>query len=190
LAAAAIPAYAQRAAKDYFPLADGSQWSYKGRFSSEGSKPVALRGAARVSGKAFIRGKEYYKYVITSNFSEVSTAHRPFEDVRYYRVDRGSVFILSGKDGDGPELLEIPFPLRGGLKWSSGTAEALAERAGTMKLGGRTYSGCMKITYRAADGARSTEYYLAPGVGVIRAVYMDSTAPESVLELTLEEYKR
>lgn len=190
LVVAAIPACAQVEGKDYFPLAVGSEWSYKGRFSSEGSKPVALRGAARVSGKALIRGKEYYRYTITSKFSEVSKAHRPFEDVRYYRVDRGSVFILSGNDGDGPELLEIPFPLRGGLKWSSGTAEALAEHAGTMKLGGRTYSSCMKITYRAPDGARRTEYYLAPGVGVIRAIYMDSTAPESVLELTLEEYKR
>jgi hypothetical protein len=147
-------------------------------------------GAARVSGKALVRGKEYYKYVITSNFSEVSKAHKPFEDVRYYRVDRGGVFILSGKDGDGPELLEMPSPLRGGLKWSSGTAEARAERAGTIRLGGHTYSSCLKITYKAADGARSTEYYLAPGVGVVRAVYTDSTEPASVLELTLEEYKR
>ena len=190
LAVAATPSYAQKGGKDYFPLAVGSQWNYKGRFSSEGGKPVALQGAARVSGKALIRGKEYYKYVITSNFSQVSQAHRLFEDVRYYRVGRRGIFILSGKDGDGPELLELPIPVRGGLQWSSGTAEARAVRAGTVKLGGRTYSGCLKITYRAAGGARSTEYYLAPGVGVIKAVYRDSTAPESVMEMTLEAYKR
>jgi hypothetical protein len=84
----------------------------------------------------------------------------------------------------------MPIPLRGGLKWRSGTAQARAERAGTMKLGGRSYPGCLKVTFRAADGARSTEYYLAPGVGVIKAVYRDSTAPESVMEMTLEAYKR
>lgn len=110
--------------------------------------------------------------------------------MRYYRVDRNGIFILSGKDDDGPEFLELPIPLRGGLKWSSGTAEARAERAGTMKLGGRAYSGCLKVTFRAADGARSTEYYLAPGMGVIKAVYKDSTSPASVMEMTLEAYKR
>lgn len=190
LVVAAVPAYAQKGGKDYFPLAVGSQWNYRGRFSSEGSKPVDLQGAARVSGKALIWGKEYYKYEITSNFSQVSRAHRLFGDVRYYRVDRGGIFILSGKDDDGPELLELPIPLRGGLKWSSGTAEARAEHAGTMKLGGRAYSGCLKVTFRAADRARSTEYYLAPGVGVIKAVYKDSTSPASVMEMTLEAYKR
>ena len=190
LAVAATPTYTQKGGKDYFPLAVGSQWSYRGRFSSEGSKPVDLQGAARVSGKALIRGKEYYKYEITSNFSRASKSRGSFEDVRYYRADRGGIFILSGKDDDGPELLEMPIPLRGGLKWSSGTAEARAEHAGTMKLGGRAYSGCLKVTFRAADGARSTEYYLAPGIGVIKAVYRDSTAPASVMKLTLEAYKR
>ena len=190
LAVAATPAYAQKGGKDYFPLVVGSRWDYRGRFSSEGGKPVDLQGAARVSGKALIRGKEYYKYEITSNFSQVSRAHRLFGDVRYYRVDRGGIFILSGKDDDGPELLEMPTPLRNGLKCNSGTAEVRAERAGTIRLRRRTYSGCIKVTYRAADGVRSTEYYLAPGVGVVKAVYKDSTAPESVMEMTLEEYKR
>jgi hypothetical protein len=190
LAVAATPAYAQKGGKDYFPLAVGSQWNYRGRFSSEGSKPVDLQGAARVSGKALIRGKEYYKYEITSDFSHVSRARGPFEDMRYYRVDRGGIFILSGKDDDGPELLELPIPLRGGLKWSSGTTEARAARAGKIRLGRRTYSGCLKVTYRAADGVRSTEYYLASGVGVIKAVYRDSTKHASVMEMTLEAYKR
>lgn len=190
LAVAATPAYAQKGGKDYFPLAIGSQWNYRGRFSSEGGKPVDLQGTARVSGKALIWGKEYYKYEITSNFSHVSRARGQFEDVRYYRVDRGGIFILSGKDDNGLELLEMPIPLRGGLKWSSGTVEARAERAGKIRLGRRTYSGCLKVTYRAADGVRSTEYYLAPGVGVIQAVYRDSTKPASVMEMTLEAYKR
>lgn len=189
LAFGATPAYTQQAKKDYFPLAVGSQWSYRGSFSSEGSKPVDLQGAARVSGKALIRGKEYYKYEITSSFSQVSRAQGLFEDVRYYRIDRGGIFILSGKDDDGPELLEMPTPLRSVLKWSSGTAEARAERAGTIRLGRRKYSGCLKVTFRAADGAHSTEYYLAPGVGVIKAVYRDSTSPASVMKMTLEAYK-
>lgn len=90
LAVAATAAYTQQAGKDYFPLAVGSEWSYRGSFSSEGSKPVDLHGTAHVSGKALIRGKEYYKYEITSNFSHVSRARRPFEDVRYYRMDRGA----------------------------------------------------------------------------------------------------
>jgi acetyl esterase/lipase len=42
LAVAATPSYAQKGVKDYFPLAVGSQWNYRGRFSSEGSKPVDL----------------------------------------------------------------------------------------------------------------------------------------------------
>jgi hypothetical protein len=190
LAVAATPAYTQRGGKDYFPLAVGSQWSYSGRFSSEGGKPVALQGAARVSGKVIIRGKEYYKYEITSNFSQVSRVHRLFGDVRYYRVDQGGIFILAGKDGDGTELLELPIPLRVGSKWSSGVAEARAERAGTLNLGGRTYFGCLKVTFRAADGVRSTEYYLAPGVGVVKAVYRDFAKPASVMEMTLEAYER
>jgi hypothetical protein len=110
--------------------------------------------------------------------------------VRYYRADRSGIFILAGKNGDGTELLELPAPLRGGLKWNSGTAEARAERVGTVKIGGHVYTGCLKVTYRSANGARSTEYYMAPGVGVVWAVYKDSTAPEFVMEMTLEAYKR
>lgn len=187
---AAIPTYVQATGKNYFPLAIGSQWNYRGRFSSEGSKPVDLQGAARVSSKALIQGKEYYKYVITSNFSKVFKAPGPFEDVRYYRVGRGGIFIISGKNSEGLELLELPLPLRAGSRWSSGAAEARAESAGTVKIGGRSYYDCLKVSFKAADGARSTEYYLAPGVGVIKGVYKDSTAPASVMEMTLEAYKR
>jgi hypothetical protein len=190
LVVVATPAYAQRGGNDYFPLAVGSQWRYRGRFSSDGSKPVPLQGAARVSGKALIQGKEYYKYVITSNFSQVSRAPGPFEDVRYYRVSRGGIFIISGKNSEGSEFLEMPLPLRAGSRWSSGAAEARAESAGTVKIGGRSYYDCLKVSFKAADGARSTEYYLAPGVGVIKGIYKDSTAPESVMEMTLEAYKR
>ena len=80
-------------------------------------------------------------------------------------------------------------PIRTGVKWLSGTNEAWAERAGTIKAGGRAYSNCLKITYKTAGGTRTVEYYLAPGIGVIRAVDTDTSEPGTVMDITLETYQ-
>jgi hypothetical protein len=174
---------------NYFPLADGSKWTYSGSFSSGDGKPQVVHANAHVEGKTLIHGKEYFKYVITAEFSGLTNAPRLSEDVRYYRVEGDGIHFLSGKNPDGPERLEIPIPIRIGVKWLSGTVEAWAERAGTIKAGAREYSNCMKITYKTAGGVRSTEYYLAPGVGVIRAIDVDTTEPKSVMDITLEAYE-
>jgi hypothetical protein len=191
LGLAAIPACAQSHGKNYFPLANAAQWTYAGSLSSPDAKkpPMPVQVKARVEGKTLIHGKEYFKYVITAEFSGVTKTPKLSEDVRYYRVDRDGIHFLSGKNLDGPERLEIAMPIRIGVKWLSGTNEAWAERAGTIKAGGREYSNCLKITYMTAGGTRTVEYYLAPGVGMIRAVDTDTSEPRSVMDITLETYK-
>jgi hypothetical protein len=86
-------------------------------------------------------------------------------------------------------VLEMPLPVPTGVKWLSGTAEVSAERAGTVKAGGREYSDCLKISYKGADGSRGAENYLAPGVGLVRAVLPGLFGPDSTLELTLVNYQ-
>jgi hypothetical protein len=80
--------------------------------------------------------------------------------------------------------------LRGhrGERWLSGTSEVMAERAGTVEAGGRKYADCLKLTYREPDGKRTTEEYLAPGVGMVKTVYTNTTPPRSTMELTLASY--
>ena len=159
--------------------------------STEGKGPtMRVQAKARVEGKTLIHGKEYFKYVITAEFPRLSKTPRLSEDVRYYRVEPDGIHFLSGKNPDGPERLEIPMPIRLDVKWLSGPNEAWAERAGTIRAGTREYVNCVKITYRMAGGTRRTEYYLAPGVGVIRAVDVDTTEPKTVMELTLENYQQ
>ena len=188
---AATPACAQSNGKNYFPLADGSQWTYSGSLSStDGKKPtMQVQAKARVEGKTLIHGKAYFKYVITGELSGLSKTLKLSEDVRYYRLTQDGIHFLSGKNPDGPERLEIPMPIRLDVKWLSGPNEAWAERAGTIRAGTREYANCVKITYKMAGGARKTEYYLAPGVGVIRAVDVDTTEPSTVMDITLEAYQ-
>ena len=186
-----IPACAQSYGKNYFPLADNATWTYSGSFSSADGKPVlAVQAKARVEGRTLINGKAYFKYVIAAEFSGPIKTTKLSEDVRYYRLTQDGIHFLSGKNPDGPERLEIPIPIRIGIKWLSGTNEAWAERAGTIRAGTREYANCVKITYKMASGTRRTEYYLAPGVGVIRAVDVDTTEPKTVMELTLENYQQ
>jgi len=70
LGLAAMPACAQFNGKNYFPLADGSQWTYSGSMSStDGKGPtMQVQAKARVEGKTLIHGKEYFKYVIAAEF--------------------------------------------------------------------------------------------------------------------------
>lgn len=186
---AAFPACARAGGKDYFPLADGAKWEYEGRFSSADGKEFSVRATARVDGETLINGKKYFKFITSSDFSAVPGLGGHLEDVRYYRFDEDGIYFRLGSDPDKPDLLELPLPIPVGVRWLSGTNEAQAERAGTIKVGGREYRDCLKITFRLGDGARRTENYYAPGVGVVKTVYVNTTEPKSVIELTLEKYE-
>ncbi len=191
LVLATISACAQIRGKDYFPLVDGATWTYAGSLSSPDGKkpPMTVQAHARVEGRTLIHGTEYSKYVITAELSGLTKTPRLSEDVRYYRIAPDGIRFLSGKNPDGTERLEIAMPIRTGVRWLSGTNEAWTEHAGTIKAGGREYTDCLKITYKSADGARRPEYYLAPGVGVMRAVDVNNTEPRTALDITLTAHQ-
>jgi hypothetical protein len=189
LLVAASSACAQANDKDYFPLAAGAQWEYVGRVSSptgEFNVPASIH----IDGETIIRGRRYFKYVIVSDLSALTKSPRRSEEVRYYRVAQDGIYYLLGKDTEGNELLEMPLPIPTGVSWLSGTSEVRADRAGTIKAGEHEYADCLKITYKGTSGVRRTEYYLAPGIGIVKGVYADVVGPGSSLELMLEKYER
>jgi hypothetical protein len=110
------------------------------------------------------------------------------EQIRYYRVEADGIYFLPGNDLSGEEGLAMPLPIPIRQRWLSGTVEVSAERTGTVEVGGRKYADCLKLTYRETDGKRTTEDYLAPGIGTIKSVYTNTTPPQSTFELTLESY--
>lgn len=186
---AAAPACARSGGKDYFPLADGSKWEYAGRFSSAEGREFSIRATARVDGETLIEGRKYFKFVVTSDFSGVPHIGLRLEEVRYYRYGEDGLYFRRADEPDKADRLDLPLPVSAGMKWLSGTTEVRAERAGTIRAAAREYRDCLKIIYKAADGARSTENYYAPGVGVVKTVYVNTTEPKSVIELTLEKYE-
>jgi hypothetical protein len=148
-----------------------------------------VRGTIHIDGETLINGKQYFKVVITTDLSGIpGAAPKQLEEVRYYRTAQDGIYFLPGQDIERPELLEMPLPIPIGVKWLSGATEVRAERAGTVKVGDREYNNCLKLTYKQSDGVRTTENYLAPGVGIIKTVYMNTTEPKSSIELTLEKY--
>ena len=186
---AAAPACAQAGGKEYFPLADSSKWEYAGRVSSP-SGQFDVPASIHIEGETIIRGRRYFKYVIASDLSALTKSSRRSEEIRYYRATQDGIYYLLGKDTGGDELLEMPLPITTGVSWLNGTSEVRAEHAGTIKAGGHEYVDCLKITYKGAGGVRRTEYYLAPGVGIVKGVYADVVGPGSSLELILEKYER
>ncbi len=181
-------ACAQSSGKNYYPLSDGARWEYLGRFSSSHGGEYTVRLISKVDGETIINGKRYFKLITTADFSSVPTIGRQIEDVRYYRFSDDGVYVRPGNDPDKPDLLEMPLPVPLGVKWLSGTTEVQAERASMMQIGGRHYSDCLKITFRQADGFHTTTNYYAPGVGIVKTVYVNTTEPKSEMELTLEKY--
>ena len=175
--------------KNYLPLADGAKWEYVGRSSSATGKQLSVRATARVEGETIINGKRYFKYVLVSDFSSIPEIGKAVESVRYYRVAGDGVYVRPGVDPDRPDLLEFPLPIPIGTSWLSGATEVKAERVGTVSIEGREYKDCLKLTYKLANGLRSTESYHAPGVGVIKTVYVNNTAPKTVVELSLAKYE-
>jgi hypothetical protein len=183
-------ACAQAGGKNYFPLADGARWEYEGRSSSAaGGRQVSIRATARVDGQTLIQGQRYFKHVLTSDFSGVPEVGKEVEAVRYYRVADDGIYFRLGNDPDRPEVLEMPLPIPIGTKWLSGATEVLAEPAGTIRIGDREYRDCLKLTFKQPDGLRTTENYLAPNVGIIKTVYVNTTEPRTTVEIMLEEYK-
>jgi hypothetical protein len=186
------PACAYAAGNNYFPLADGAKWEYTGRFSSADGKEFGLRATIRVDGETLIGGRRYFRLVTSSdpNIPGPPEANKHLEGVRYYRIAADGIYFRPGdNDPNKPDVLELPLPIPVGVRWLSGVNEAQAERAGTIRVGGREYRDCLKVTFRLGDGARSTENYYAPGVGVVKTVYVNTTEPKSVVELTLEKYE-
>ena len=184
----AISACAQAGGKDYFPLADGAQWEYTGRFLPSTGGQYRARAAIRIEGTTLIRGRRYFKYVISGNFTGAPNAPRKLEQVRYYRAEAGSIYFLPGNDLDGTERLSMPLPIPVGEQWFSGAVEVTAERVGTVEAGGHKYADCLKLTYRQPGVQRTNEEYLAPSVGLVKFVYINTTPPQSTIELTLDSY--
>lgn len=182
------PACAHAEQKDYFPLLNGAKWEYAGRFSSARGKQFSIRATSRIEGETIISGKRYFKFVTSSDYSGVPGVGRQVEDVRYYRVAEDGIYVRLGSDSDKPELREIPMPIPIDVKWLSGATEVRAERVGTVKVNGHEYSDCLKVTYKMADGVRINENYLAPGVGIVKALYVNTTAPQSTTAVVLERY--
>jgi hypothetical protein len=187
-ALALVSACAQVYGKNYFPLTDGAKWEYTGRLTSAAGRQSNINSQFHIDGETLIHGQRYFKYVVTADFSGIPGGPKSHEEVRYYRVAPDGIYFLSGRDIDQPELLEMPLPIPIGMKWLSGTTEVQAEHAGTIKLGDREYKDCLKVTYRLADGVRSTVNYLAPDVGIVKVVYENITAPKSTIELVLEKF--
>lgn len=185
---AGSPACAQAGRKNYFPIADGAKWEYVGNFSSASGKQFRVRMTSRVEGETLINGKRYFKFVTTSDFSGVPEAGRKVEDVRYYRAAEDGIYIRPSSDPNKPELLEMPTPIPVDVKWLSGATEVQAEHVGTIKVNGHEYIDCLKVTYKMADGVRVTENYLAPDVGIVKVLYVNTTEPQSTAELMLERY--
>jgi hypothetical protein len=182
-----IPACAKAGGKNYFPLSDGAKWEYAGRFLPFTGGQYPARATIRIDGTTLIRGRRYYKYV-TSGTTDAPNVPMKLEHVRYYRVEAGGIYFLPGNDLSGEERLAMPLPIPVKQRWLSATIEVIAERAGTVEAGGRKYADCLKLIYRETGGGRTTEDYLAPGVGIIKTVYINTTPPQSTFELTLESY--
>jgi hypothetical protein len=174
---------------NYFPLSEDAKWEYAGHFSSAGGKEFGVRATARVDGQTLIEGKKYFKLVVTTDLSGVPDIGRRMEEVRYYRYAEDGLYFRPGGDPNSKDRLELPTPVSAGVKWLNGTTEVKAENAGTVQAGGRQYKDCLKVIIKGADGTRSVENYYAPGVGVVKTVYVNTTEPKSVVELTLEKYE-
>lgn len=108
--------------------------------------------------------------------------------MRYYRYGRDGLYFRHANDPDKADRLELPLPVSAGMKWLMGATEVQAERAGAVIAGGREYRDCLKVIYREANGPRSTENYYAPGVGIIKTVYINMIPPQSTAELVLENF--
>ncbi len=181
------PACARSRSVDYFPLADSARWEYIGRFLPSTGGQYPARATIRIDGTTLIRGRRYYKYVISS-VTDAPNAPMKLEQTRYYRAEAGGIYFLPGNDLGGKERLAMPLPIPVGGRWLSGTVEVTAERAGTVEAGGRKYADCLKLMYREEGGRRITEDYLAPSVGMVKSVYTNTTSPQSTIELTLKSH--
>jgi len=181
------PACAQTGKKNYFPISDGAQWTYTGRFLPSTGGSYTARATIRIDGTMLIRGRRYYRH-ITSSVTDAPTAPIKPEQVRYYRAETGGIYFLPGNDLEGEERLAMPLPIPVGGSWLSGSVEVTAEHAGTIAVGRRKYANCLKLTYRQQGDARINEDYYAPGVGLVRSVYVNTTSPQSTIELWLESY--
>lgn len=188
LVLAATSACAQTGGKNYFPLADSARWEYVGHYLPSAGGQYPARASISIGGTTLIRGQRYYKQITSGDFTGAPNATTKLEQVRYYRAEARGVYYLPENDLDGPERLAMPLPVPIEERWLNGAVEVTAERAGTVEAGGHKYENCLKLTYRQPGIPRTNEEYYAPGVGLIKFVYINTTPPQSTIELTLEKY--
>jgi hypothetical protein len=169
-----------RASQDYFPLVDGSRWSYQaGAFTSTDS----VAGDSAVADRSCI--------VVLRNFAPEFWVKSPTEVRRLMR----RTVILGGQEQVLEEryALEYSLPLVEGAAWSEafrdtlvllGTDTVLVRDSLICRVTGiedvstpaGTFAQCYSIDVRremhdVADSVAQYTEWLAPGVGVVRRVF-------------------
>lgn len=187
-----VSACAQSRKADYFPLTDKAKWEYEGQYILSNGKRVSVSTIVHVDGKTMIQGKEYYKYVTTSNISmTVPDVPRTYEEARYYRVASDGIYVILGDRTDKPEHLEMPLPIPVGKSWlvqsSNGTGiETHAERVAEIEVNNQKYFDCIKIA--TSSGGTISELYYAPNVGLVRLTSESRSVDHFTVELLLKRY--
>lgn len=175
------PQAAQPSSKDYFPLSQGSTWSYQGAgnefasFTREVIFSSANQAQIKESNGGTVSASIY-------EFSENALKRVYFQGESYQPVN---LLTKGFKSNDSTVILKEP--LQPGKEWTTGSGQRrIAQNDAQVQTPAGTFSNCIKIEISEKNSSALTYEYYAKGVGLVKREFVDGGA---IISSTLEKYQ-
>ena len=168
----------------YNPLAVGLRWDVNVELTTVGGKVIQGTAVREITGSEQVDDVTYF--VVNTTFKDLPQ----MKDMTMYRrkTTRG-IFAVNPLDREKRVVMEAALPLTVGQSWKTtiGTQVMVStvEAKESVTVDGKTYTDCVKVTYKADGGGVSGTYYQAPDVG---NVLETTTFGGAVYKFTLKKF--
>ena len=165
----ASPVRAEPEGADFFPLAEGTVWTFDTRYEQSGPYEVKRTGTLveRVEGIEEIGGRRYTRVAWT--VTGIGT--EDVRDARRVRIDdEGAWYVYEGR-----EHLGLPFPPEIGRTWAAkepapGWTYRVERAPDVVETPAGRFEHCIEIVQALGDGRTEGRETRCPGVGRVRLV--------------------
>jgi hypothetical protein len=177
LAARALSAFASEQ-DDFWPLVEGNKSLHLVvRVEFDGRRPMRT-SEQLVYGQEDFEGKSYFRI----RTRMVNGLPSTYVD-KLVRKDATGVYFVDPEEKDAGEQTELLLPLKVGQSWTKvvkkDTRTQTVVGVESASAAGTTYKDCYHIRSVSKDGKRTEDYWLAPGMGIVKGeVQIDNKITE------------
>lgn len=167
--------------RDYFPIGQGSTWSYLG----QGNEYASFTREVVFTGNGQAQFKEDNGGTVSSSIFEVSGSQ--LKRIYFKGESYDTINLLNKGYTSNDNTVFLKEPLQVGTSWSSGkSTRRIVQTAIQVQTPAGTFNDCIMVEIKEANSTGLTSEYYARGVGMVKREFTDK---EASISSSLKSYK-